>query len=728
MDTELITAKDELRAPKGRLLSAEFRRMLSLSWPHRRFIIIGVLASAVYAVLHTVGIFGMLPVLKVMLTDEGLHGWVDLSTANERLGVKLRVERKDEIIIDKLPSSSALSSNGYRALDAIVAYRIVAPEESGSSDIALQPAVGFEFIEKIRNAESGAGIILSVRSTGDTPKASKPTKVNLKDVSWKQNLINRLVAIVPRAKTADEKIVTLVWVLSGVVLIVIISNVARFFSQYYIAIGVLRAVMDLRRTLYRKVLRLPMSFFGQETSDIVSRFVQDAQEIQRGLIAVFGKMLREPLKAICILSGALYFNAAMTITMLVVGPVIVLIFWAVGRKIRKANKRLLRSYGIMIGALSTTLSAIGVVKAYNAENIERKHLWQIDRKMFRHQLRIAKLEAIMRPALEVLGILGIAIVVMWFGSQLFNGKIQLDEFTQLLLALGMLLDPLRKVADVYPRVMRSSAGAARIYSVIDSPEEVELAQGAVTLNHLAEKIEFRDISFTYPGTEVQTLKNVSITINKGETVAIVGPNGSGKTTLTKLLVRFYDPDSGEILFDGTQISQAQLRSLRQQISMVSQDPVVFAMTIAENIAYGARNSNRELVIDAARRAHADEFIRNKPNAYDEMVGEQGSTLSGGQRQRICIARAMMRNAPILIFDEATSQIDSESEQQIQDAVKEFATGRTTILIAHRLSTIRFANRIIVMNEGKLADVGTHEELLSRCPLYATICQTQLIDT
>jgi ABC-type multidrug transport system fused ATPase/permease subunit len=292
--------------------------------------------------------------------------------------------------------------------------------------------------------------------------------------------------------------------------------------------------------------------------------------------------------------------------------------------------------------------------------------------------------------------------------------------------LAMLFDPLRKLTDVYVRVQRSTAGAERIFHVIDQPTESDLNTAHVELKPLERGIEFVDVSFTYPGAHEPAVKNVSLSIQKGESVAIVGPNGSGKTTLMSMLPRFFNPDSGEIRYDGVNVREATLQSLRQQIGVVSQEAIVFAGTPIENIAYGIAAPDEERVHAAAGRAFADEFIRNIPGGYETDLGERGTTLSGGQRQRLAIARAIFRDAPVLIFDEATSQIDTESEQKIQNALKEFSKGRTTFIIAHRLSTIQFANRIIVLDEGQVVDTGTHKELFDRCPLYRNLCETQFV--
>jgi ABC-type multidrug transport system fused ATPase/permease subunit len=736
MQTELIIADDKNQAKPSSIRTPHFRRMLRLVWPHRRLVTVGLIASIFYGFLNSAGIVSVLPVLKVMLSDEGLHGWVDRSIAENRLGVDLDIRTqpdgtdtpKRQLMIVGLSSSSDLGTNGVQLLDSIDSYQLTFEDAPGApipNRVAQpwQPVVAAEFLKTIALADSHTNVI--VRTSNPTGEENPETvTIKLQPASQNWRIAGWATSFVPRATHSGERVTALYWVLGFVVVVNLLSNVARFIAQYFVAAGVLRSVMDMRRMLYQKILRLPMSFFTRDTSDLVSRFVQDAQEMQRGLMAIFGKMLREPIKAIFLFGWALFLDARMTLTMLLISPVAILLFWIVGRKIRKANNRLLQTYGIMIGALGTALSAIGVVKTYNAENQERKHLWTIDRKMFKQQLRIAKLEAFLKPALEMMGIVGIAVLFGWLGAKVLQKDIKLEEFGTLVFVLGMLIDPLRKFADVYPRVMRSAAGAQRIFEVIDAPEEAELLEGALELLPIKERIEFKNVTFTYPETETPALSEINLTINKGETVALVGANGSGKTTLTKLLVRFYDPDHGAVFIDGIDIRSAKLASLRRQMSMVTQDPVVFAMTIAENIAYGTRNADEAAIKDAARRAHAEEFITARPDSYEELVGERGSTLSGGQRQRLCIARAMLRDAPILIFDEATSQIDSESERQIQEAVREYATGRTTILIAHRLSTIRFAKRIIVLDQGRLIDQGTHNELIKRCDIYATICATQ----
>ncbi len=716
MKAQLITAQDHHRAPSASLRSPYFRRMLSLIWPHRRFVLIGLLASVGFALFNAAGVAGLVPILKVLISEEGLHGWVDRSVAEECLRAEFNIYSTDDkaAVVQRLKGGSPLYEAGVRQTHLIVA---VNGERVSAVDL----------FRRIAQTSAHGTVRIGFVPMNAPEAAPVSADVALQSVPFRWRMVQSVAELLPRAQTRGDTARTLRYVLLVVGAAVVLSNLFRFFAQYFISVGVFRGMMDLRRKLYRQVLRLPMSFFVRDVSDIVSRFVQDVQEIQQGLNALFGRMLREPMRAAAIAAVALFLNWRLTLVMFVVAPFAVLIFSYVGRRIRKANRRLLRGYGHMIGALEITLKAIPIIRAYTSENAERKRLWQIDRRMFQQQVKIAALDAFLRPMLEVLGVVALLIVTGWLGSKVLRDEIKTDEFAALVAVLGMMFEPLRTLGELYGRVQRSAAGAQRIFGVLDSPVEQETMQGAIVLPPLSRRIEFRNVTFTYPEGAKPALRGADLSVAAGEVVAIVGPNGSGKTTLMNLLLRFYDPQEGHVLIDGNDIRNVTLRSLRHQISLVTQDALIFPVSMFDNIAYGAADATDEAVHSAARRAYADEFIRALPNGYDTISGERGCTLSGGQRQRLSIARAVLRDAPILIFDEATSQIDAESEQKIQAALKEFSSGRTTFVIAHRLSTIKFADRIVVLDEGRVVDTGRHEELLVRCPLYQMLCRTQLVE-
>lgn len=716
MNPEVMAADDRKRARRAPLRSRSFWRMLGVVLPHRSYLITGITASLLYAVLHSLSILGSWPVLKVLIETEGLHGWVDRSVAGQRAGLEFVVRETPDgpaaLIVQHVSRDSTSLRAGLRPGDAVV----------GLDGQAMSPR---DWLRRVATAPLGTPLRLDVVPQGDSSQPQTSHEAILEPPSVAYRWAAKLADLLPREQTRDHRWSVLVYVLVGLVMVTVVANFFRFVAEYAVGKGVLRAMMDLRRALYAKVLKLPMSHFTRDVGDLVARFVQDVQDIQRGVMSLFGKTIREPLKAAFVLVAALAMDWRLTLLMLFVAPAAVVIFWWVGHQIKKANRKLLRGYGTMISRLTETLSAIAIVKAYTTENVERLRLWKIDRKMFRQQLKIVRMDALLDPSLEVLGVMAGAAVTAWLGAKVMDHQIEPARFGALVIALGMLFDPLRKMADVYTRVSRSAAGAERLFEILDAKEEAELFPGTAVLAPLAREIEFRDVTFTYPEADQPALANIQLTVRYGETVALVGRNGSGKTTLVNLLARFYDPQEGAVLIDGVDVRTVTLRSLRQQIGLVTQDTVIFPIPLAENISYGSRNGSRESVIAAAQRAYADEFIRTKPQGYDTVPGDMGKTLSGGQKQRLAIARAILRDPPILIFDEATSQIDAESEQKIQSALAEFARHRTTFIIAHRLSTIRFAHRIVVLESGRVVDVGTHDELLARCPLYHGLCETQL---
>lgn len=708
MNPRLISADRKNHSSDHTFRAREFGRVVALTRNHRKGLILGLIITVGFAGLHTISIAGAFPVFQVLLEDEGLDGWIDRTIVGDRLGMTLApLVDTDVARVIKVSRSGLGIKGGVRAGD-----EIKSPDGSPIKS----------YLNQIANSEDGAAVSLLV----GPPGSSRNVTLTMGASPIQVKLLHRLAGMLP-PNGPDAKLRTLGIILIGVVCIVILSNTLRFTGEILVASAVLRSMMDLRDRLYERILHLPMVYFtGLETSDLVTRFVQDVQEIQRGLVTLFGKAIREPLRAMFLIALALAFDWRITLTIVVVVPVTVVVFLAVGRKAKKANSRLLVAYGNMIGALTASLQNLRVVKAYTAEERERQSLDAVDKRMLKQQLKLARLDAFLSPMMETLAVLAGSLLTVWLASRVLDQTLSLSKFAGLGVALSMLFDPLRKLTDVYVRIQRSTAGAERIFEILDHPPEASDVRNAEDIPPIRRGIEVDNVVFTYPGGNRPALDGVSMTIAKGETVAIVGQNGCGKTTLISMLPRLLDPDAGEIRFDGRNIRTATLSSVRKQISLVSQDAIVFAGTPIDNITYGMEISDRNRAEQAGRRAYADEFIRDLPGGYDAVLGERGTTLSGGQRQRLAIARAIYRDAPILIFDEATSQIDAESEQKIQTALRDFSTGRTTIVIAHRLSTIQFADRIVVMDTGKVIDMGTHKTLYDRCELYKTLCDTQFL--
>lgn len=702
----------EQRSERGgeRFRMGPFKRVVMLTWQFKRVLIIGLLATVAYAGMHTASIGAAFPVFKILLEDEGLQGWIDRTLAGKRLDAAFAPpEDGRQLLLVRVGSDSPLSS---------------ARLTPGSLLLPTDQRRGSAWLHEFAFAADGASWDVGYQLDALSPTSPAPTlTLQARPLEGSDALLQRLGRMIPAGIDAD-KVGTLKFILIALIVAVILANTFRYIGEVFIAKGVLLAMMDLRSRLYERSLLLPLAYYsGRPTADIVGRFVQDMQEVQRGMLSLFAKFIREPLRAALILSLALVLDWRLTLTIIIAAPIALGIFWRIGRRVKNANRKLLVAYGAMIDALTGSLQNLRVVKAYTAEAHERRKLKDVDFRIFRQQLKLAKLQALGGPLMESLAALGASLVTLWLASQVVNHHLEMSKFVTLGVTISMLFDPMRKLTDVYVRLIRASAGAERVFQVLDA--DIETSNATKVIDEVREGVTFDGVSFTYPGAEQASLSDVALTIRAGETVALVGPNGSGKTTLASLLPRLFDPTAGRILIDGVNLMDADLSSLRRAIALVSQDAIIFAGTPIENIAYGAGTPDRARVIESARRAHADEFIEALPGDYDGNFGERGTTLSGGQRQRIAIARAIYRDAPILIFDEATSQIDSESEKKIQDVLREFAQDRTTIMIAHRLSTIQFADRIVVLEGGRLVDSGTHQELYDRCGLYQTLCDTQL---
>jgi|GEM_PF-1250529 len=525
----------------------------------------------------------------------------------------------------------------------------------------------------------------------------------------------------PADSTAAARTHTLVTLLIVLIGVNLLSNVCRVFSQYFVLYGSHRVVMDVRRKLYRKTLHVSMDTMTGDVSSRIAQFLADAREIYLGISTLFGKVAREPVKAVCVLGVALVINAKLTLVVLAIAPIAVGTLWYFGRRIRKANLKLLEGYGRMLGGLDETLQGIDVVKGYVREGHERKRMWRLERGIMKQQLKMAWIEAAASPLMEVIGVVVASVAIVWLAKQTFAGTMDTSDFLVMVALLAAMLDPIRKIANVYNIVQRSGAAASRIFAFIDEPDELTV-HGRKTLDGVAPReIEISNVTFRYTSEQTPAaLDGVSLRVKAGECLAFVGPNGSGKSTFVKLLPRLLTPQAGAVTIDGVDVRELSLHNLRGQIAMVSQRPVIFARSVVENIAYADESASLDDIRAAAGKAFAAEFIEQWPGQYETVMGEHGASVSGGQRQRIAIARAFLKKASILIFDEATSEIDAESERKIHTALDELRQGKTTFLVAHRHTVMDMAERIVVMDAGRIVDVGAKAELLERCPLFAAL--------
>jgi len=501
-------------------------------------------------------------------------------------------------------------------------------------------------------------------------------------------------------------------------------GIARFLQEYFAgAIGVSIST-DMARRMYDNLMAQSVGFFETRTTgDVLSRFTNDIFMVNRGLEGVLVKVMREPIKAVFFLGFALMTDPLLTLVGVCGMPPVVIVLTKIGMKMRKSVRRSLEKISTMASVVHETVNGIGIVKVFTMENYEVGRVRsEIDR-LRKFLFQMVRLHATTGPVTEFILVLGVAAFILVAGQRMEAGLLDAGKMTSLLLALALLLDPVRKLSAVNNMIQTSIASAERVFEFIDMKPHIDERPGAPALPALTEGIRFDHVTFGYqPGTPV--LNDLCVYVKKGETVALVGPSGSGKSTFIKLIPRFYDVGEGAITVDGTDIREVSARSLRDQISLVTQDTILFAETVRENIAAGKADYTQEQIEQAARAANAADFIEKLPRGYDTRLDEAGSTLSGGQRQRLAIARAFIKDPSILILDEATSSLDSESERLIQDALGHFLEGRTAFVIAHRLSTIQRADRILVIEEGRIVEEGNHASLLALGGVYSRLHQTQ----
>ncbi|HBP90697.1 MAG TPA: ABC transporter permease, partial [Nitrospiraceae bacterium] len=466
-------------------------------------------------------------------------------------------------------------------------------------------------------------------------------------------------------------------------------------------------VSDVRQQLFVHIVRLPIRFHDANASGrLMARVISDVNEMANAIPSVLKDIFQQGLTFAAMLGVVFYQNWKLATIVLVVLPLSSLVLIRVGRRIRKLSKRGQESIGKMASVLKEAFSGIKIVKAYGQEEKEAQRFSLTNQAFRSAKVKSSQTSAMSSPLLEVIGVCGVAFIIWYGGGLVIAGEMKPGEFFSFLAAMFMAYAPLRKMSGANESVQRALAGAQRVFKVLDLENELTKDEGKKTLPPMTKSLEFSGVNFRYEGSDEPALHQINFTVKAGEVIAFVGASGSGKTTLVSLVPRFYRPTEGAVKIDGEDIRLVDRSSLRRQIGIVSQETVLFDDSIRNNIAYGRPDATEEAVMEAARAAFAWEFIERLPQGLDTMVGENGLRLSGGQRQRLAIARAILRNPPILILDEATSSLDSESEKLVQKALANLVKARTTLIIAHRLSTIQHADRIVVMNRGRIEEIGT----------------------
>lgn len=524
--------------------------------------------------------------------------------------------------------------------------------------------------------------------------------------------------------------------LLGVVFVLtVVGATGQFVHQATAYHLVLRTILRIRKEAYHHLVHVPISATAVTRSgDLLTRIVRDTSQLSRGMVAVAGKALRDLLTGVVFLAIAIALDWLLAAIFIVGLVPIAIVIRKAGKVVRRASRRASQQFGVMTAAVQESGQARPVVKVHGAEGYERRRFNAVNRRAFAEELRSRTARALTTPLVETIAIAGVMAVTAAAGYVVFSdaSRSPSDMLNVILFLIGAGVT-LKPIAKLNNDIQESAAAGGRVQEILELPQEPTQRgrfknETLPVLPRHRDAIDIEGVTFTYPGAASPALREVSLHVPQGSHVAIVGPNGSGKTTLLGLIPRLHEPDSGAVRVDGHDVAGVSLRSLRRQIALVTQQAVLFQGTIADNIAYGQRHASRRAIREAAERAHAGDFIERLPEGYDTPLGEQGLGLSGGQKQRLCLARAILRDPAILILDEATSQIDSESEAKIQAALHGFRRGRTTLTIAHRLSTVIDAHTIVVMQDGDIIDTGTHAELVERCGLYQTLASTQLQTT
>lgn len=525
----------------------------------------------------------------------------------------------------------------------------------------------------------------------------------------------------------DKDPATIRWVPLAIIGVFLLRGVTSFINEYTASWLTGRLVQTLREEMFVKLLRLPVSFYDREQSGrLISRIASDVNQVTEAGFNVITVAVKDGVTTLGLLALLLYTDWQLTLICFVVMPAVTACMHFVGKRLRGLARENQLRMGQMVQVVSEAIDGRKVVKIYGGEQYEAERFHEAADALRRNQVKQSAASSANTGVTQLMIACALAAILYFAALRAQHGGFSAGDFMSFLTAMMLLFAPIKRITGISQALQRGLAAAETIFQFLDEPEEKQA--GLPLAGKTRGQLELQQLSFSYPGSERPALKQISLTLNAGETVALVGSSGSGKTTLASLVPRFYEPDSGRLLLDGVPLADYALPALREQIALVSQDVVLFNGTVAANIAYGVLDKvGREQIIEAARAANALDFIEALPEGFDTEIGENGTRLSGGQRQRLAIARALLKNAPLLILDEATSALDTESERLVQAALDNLMKNRTTLVIAHRLSTIEQADRIVVMHQGEVIEVGTHQSLLAENGMYAKLHSMQFAE-
>jgi ATP-binding cassette, subfamily B, bacterial MsbA len=521
------------------------------------------------------------------------------------------------------------------------------------------------------------------------------------------------------------KVDALIFICILVVILFLLKNFFRYMAMFYLANVRNGAVKTIRNNIYSKILILPLSFYSErKKGDLIARMTTDVQEVEWSIMTSLEMLFRDPLTIVVYIIFMFIMSPPLTMFVIILLPLTAWLIGRIGKSLRRSSDKVQNKMGLILSVIEETISGLRIIKAFTAIGYSEKKFREINEDYTRMMIRVYRKRDLAAPMSEFLGAV-VLVTIMWYGGNLVlgsNASISPQAFVAYIVVFSQLIVPIKSFVTAMYNVQKGAASAERIQQVHDAEEVIEEIPNAIPINDFKRDIVYKNVSFTYEKEEV--LSNINLNIGKGKTIALVGPSGGGKSTMVDLLPRFYDCTKGEISIDGIPIKNMVINDLRKMMGIVTQECILFNDTVFNNIAFGLENASKEQVIEAAKIANAHEFIMELEKGYDTNIGDRGIKLSGGQKQRLSIARAVLKNPPILILDEATSSLDTESERLVQEALEKLMKNRTSVVIAHRLSTIQHADEIIVIQKGEIAERGTHAELIAVNGIYKKLCELQ----